>query len=260
MENSKNTSNWLKILIEKLNMHSTAEFCRKADLNRGLVDKLSKDMHSPRLETLQKIKNAFPETNMNWLISGKGNVLEEVQDDDEMKLLELFRAKIKAEGNPRTILKYFVSVEYFVQDQREMDDLETNATAQDVKDQDLMFYRMQLLFLQYRRHLVTDLLNQASNGGPLISGSIPGEKEKYSDLLDQLNNEILKTVKLVRDDFVSNPEETEQDEASETSLDEDLSDDESLSDDVGRDFAELLEYAGKEGELNIDDKELAWES
>ena len=78
-------------------------------------------MHSPRLDTLQKIKNAFPETNMNWLISGKGNVLEEVQDDDEMKLLELFRAKIKAEGNPRTILKYFVSVEYFVQDQREMD-------------------------------------------------------------------------------------------------------------------------------------------
>ena len=64
-----------------------------------------------------------------------------------------------------------------------------------------------------------------------------------------LNNEILKTVKLVKDDVVSNPEETEQDEASETSLDE------SFSDDEGRDFAELLEYAGKEGELNIDDKE-----
>ena len=98
MEYSENTGNWLKILIEKLNMPSTAEFCRKAGLNRGLVDKLSKDMHSPRLDTLQKIKDAFPETNMNWLISGRGNVLEDVQVDDEIKLIELFRTKIKAEG------------------------------------------------------------------------------------------------------------------------------------------------------------------
>ena len=249
MENSENTGNWLKILIEKLNMPSTAEFCRKADLNRGLVDKLSKGMHSPRLDTLQKIKNAFPETNMNWLISGKGNVLEEVQDDDEMKLLELFRAKIKAEGNPRTILKYFVSVEYFVQDQREMDDLETNATAQDVKDQKLMLYRMELLFLQYRRHLVTDLLNQASKGGSLITGYIPGQKEKYSDLLDHLNNEIIKTVKLITDDEVKIPEKKEEDVAPEVPVDEEMSEDEVQQ------WSELLDYAEKMDESNSDEKE-----
>ena len=249
MENSENTGNWLKILIEKLNMPSTAEFCRKADLNRGLVDKLSKDMHSPRLDTLQKIKHAFPETNMNWLISGKGNVLEDVQDDEEIKLTELYRAKIKAEGNSRTIQKYFVSVEYFVQDQSEMDELETNATAQDVKDQDLMFYRMQLLFLQYRRHLVTDLLNQASKGGSLITGYIPGQKEKYSDLLDHLNNEILKTVKLITDDEVKIPEKKEQDVAPETSLDEDVIADEK------RVWTELLEYGQKLEKSDTDEKE-----
>ena len=249
MENSENTGNWLKILIEKLNMPSTAEFCRKSDLNRGLVDKLSKDMHSPRLDTLQKIKHAFPETNMNWLISGRGNVLEDVQDDDEIKLVELFRAKIKAEGNSRTIQKYFVSVEYFVQDQREMDELETNATAQDLKDHDLMYYRMQLLFLQYRRHLVFDLLNQASKGESLITGYIPGQKEKYSELLDHLNNEILKTVKLITDDVENIPEETEQSVTSETSLDEDMSVDER------RQWSELLEYAEEMGESNIEDKE-----
>ena len=249
MENSENTGNWLKILIEKLNMPSTAEFCRKAELNRGLVDKLSKGMHSPRLDTLQKIKDAFPETNMNWLISRKGNVLEDVQDDDEIKLVELFRAKIKAEGISRTIQKYFVSVEYFVQDQREMDELETNATAQDFKDQDLMFYRMQLLFLQYRRHLVTNLLNQASNAGSLIIGSIPGQKEKYSDLLDHLNNEILKIVKLITDDEVKIPEKKEQDVAPETSLDEDVIADEK------RVWTELLEYGQKLEKSDTDEKE-----
>ena len=64
-----------------------------------------------------------------------------------------------------------------------------------------------------------------------------------------MHNEILKTVKLVKDDVVSNPEETEQDEASETSLDEDLSDDE------GREWSELLEYVDEVGEFNIDEKE-----
>ena len=249
MENSENTGNWLKILIEELNMPSTAEFCRKANLNRGLVDKLSKDMHSPRLDTLQKIKNAFPETNMNWLISRQGDVLENVQDDDETKLIKLYRSKLKSAGNPRMIEKFFVSVDYFVEDKREMEEMENNATAQDVKDQDLMLYRMELLFLQYRRHLVSDLLNQASKGGSLITGSISGEKEKYSDLLDHLNNEILKTVKLITDDVVNIPEETEQGVASETSLKEDMSVDERQQ------WSELLEYAEEMGESNIDVKE-----
>ena len=249
MENSENTGNWLKILIEELNMPSTAEFCRKANLNRGLADKLSKDMHSPRLDTLQKIKNAFPETNMNWLISRQGDVLENVQDDDETNLIKLYRSKLKSAGNPRMIEKFFVSVDYFVQDKREMEEMENNATAQDVKDQDLMLFRMELLYFQYRRHLVSDLLNQVSKGGSLITGSISGEKEKYSDLLDHLNNEILKTVKLITDDVVNIPEETEQGVASETSIKEDMSVDERQQ------WSELLEYAEEMGESNIDDKE-----
>ncbi len=222
MENTENQGNWLKLLIHELNMPSTAEFCRKANLNRGLVDKLAADAHSPRLDTLKKIKSAFPETNMNWLISGQGEILVDVQDDDEVKLLKQYRSKIKSEANQRLVEKFSISVDYFVQDQIEMDELENNATAQDVKDQDLMFFRMQLLLLQYRRRLVSDLLLQVPKRGTLITGHIPGLKEKYSDLLDHLNNEILKTVKLVTDDVVNNPEETEQDVASEIYFDEDL--------------------------------------
>ena len=255
MENTENSGNWLKLLIQELNMPSTAEFCRKANLNRGLVDKLAVDAHSPRLDTLQKIKSAFPETNMNWLISGHGEVLVDVQEEDEVKLIKQYRSNIKSDANQRLVEKFSVSVDYFVRDHWEMDELENNATAQGIKDEDLMLFRMELLFFQYRRQLVADLLLQVPKGRTLITGHIPGLKEQYSDLLDHLNDEILKTVKLVKDDVVSNPEETEQDEASETSLDEDLIDDESLSDDVGRDLAELLEYSAKAGELNIDDKE-----
>ena len=249
MENTENQGNWLKLLIHELNMPSTAEFCRKANLNRGLVDKLAADAHSPRLDTLKKIKSAFPETNMNWLISGQGEILVDVQEDDEVKLLKQYRSKIKSEANQILVEKFFVSVEYFVHDHWEMDELENNATAQDVKDKKLFNFRANLLLLQYRRQLAIDLLLQVPKSGTLLTGHIPGLKEKYSDLLDHLNNEILKTVKLVTDDLVSNPEETEQDVASETYLDEDLSDDE------GEAWSELLEYEGEVGEFNIDDKE-----
>ena len=244
-----NENNWVKILINKLGLPSTADFCRKTDLGRGLVDKLSAGDNQPRFDTLKKIKNAFPQTNMNWLISGLGEVVVDVKDDNEVKLLEQYRLKIKTEGNQRLVDKFSVSVDYFVQDHWEMDELENNAKAQDVKDQDLMFFRMQLLLLQYRRRLVSDLLLQVPKSVTLLTGPITGLKEKYSDLLDHLNNEISKTVKLVTDDVVSNPQETEQDVASETFLDEDLSDDE------GREWSELLEYEGEAGEFNIDDKE-----
>jgi len=244
-----NENNWVKILINKLGLPSTADFCRKTDLGRGLVDKLSAGDNQPRFDTLQKIKNAFPQTNMNWLISGQGYVLEDVQDDDEMKFLELFRAKIKSEGNPRTIEKFFVSVDYFVKDQREMDELENNATAQDVKDKDLMLFRMELLLFQYRRQLASDLLLQVPKSGTLLTGHIPGLKEQYSDLLDHLNNEILKTVKLVTDDVVNIPEEAEQDVASEISLDEEVIADER------RNLTELMEYGQKLEKSNSDEKE-----
>ena len=239
-----NENNWVKILINKLGLTSTADFCRKTDLGRGLVDKLSAGDNQPRFDTLQKIKNAFPQTNMNWLISGQGYVLEDVQDDDEMKFLELFRAKIKSEGNPRTIEKFFVSVDYFVKDKREMDELENNAKAQLTKDNELLFSRMDLLFLQYRRHIISDSLKRVPKSDPLYTGI----KEKYSDLLDDHKNQILKTINLIKEDAENITEETEQDVALETSLDEDLSDDE------GQAWSELLEYEGEVGEFNIDDK------
>jgi len=51
-----NENNWVKILINKLGLLSTADFCRKTDLGRGLVDKLSAGDNNPRFDTLVKIK------------------------------------------------------------------------------------------------------------------------------------------------------------------------------------------------------------
>jgi len=129
-----NENNWVKILIDKLELSTTAEFCRKADLGRGLVDKLSAGENRPRFDTLKKIKDAFPKTNLNWLISGVGEVLEDVKDDAEIKLTKLYLSKLKSVENPRFKNYLLASIEHFAQDYTELDEMENNAKAQLVTD------------------------------------------------------------------------------------------------------------------------------
>jgi hypothetical protein len=185
MENKKN---WVKILIDKLELSTTAEFCRKADLGRGLVDKLSAGENQPRFDTLKKIKDAFPHTNMNWLISGEGEVLEDVKDDVEIKLTELYLSKLKRVENSRLKNYLLASIDHFVQDY---------AKEQLVTDTDLMVFHMELFFFQYRRRIVSNTLKQAPEEGTLLTGFVPGRIEKYNELLDLINEQILNSVNLV---------------------------------------------------------------
>ena len=195
-----NEINWVKILINKLELSTTAEFCRKTDLGRGLVDKLSAGDNQPRFDTLIKIKDAFPQTNMNWLVSGKGEVLEDVKDDVEIKLNELYLSKLKRVGDPRLNNYLLASIEHFVEDYTELEVMENNAKAQLDNDLDLMMFHMKLLFFQYRRRIVSNILNQAPKTGSIITGFVPGRIEKYTELLEGINQKILKTVNLVTDD------------------------------------------------------------
>ena len=195
-----NENNWIKILINKLELSTTAEFCRKTDLGRGLVDKLSAGDNQPRFDTLIKIKDAFPQTNMNWLVSGKGEVLEDVKDDVEIKLNELYLSKLKSVGDPRLNNYLLASIEHFAQDYTELEVMENNAKAQLDNDLDLMMFHMTLLFFQYRRRIVSNLLNHAPKTGSIITGFVPGRIEKYTELLEGINQKILKTVNLVKDD------------------------------------------------------------
>ena len=196
----ENENNWVKILINKLELSTTAEFCRKTDLGRGLVDKLSAGDNQPRFDTLIKIKDAFPQTNMNWLVSGKGEVLEDVKDDVEIKLNELYLSKLKRVGDPRLNNYLLASIEHFVKDYTELEVMENNAKAQLDNDLDLMMFHMTLLFFQYRRRIVSNLLNHAPKTGSIITGFVPGRIEKYTELLEGINQKILKTVNLVKDD------------------------------------------------------------
>ena len=54
-----NENNWVKILLDKLELSTTAEFCRKADLGRGLVDKLSLNSDNTIDKAIQTMEEWF---------------------------------------------------------------------------------------------------------------------------------------------------------------------------------------------------------
>ena len=81
-----------------------------------------------------------------------------------------------------------------------MEEMENNAKEQLVTDKHLMMFHMELLFFQYRRRIVSNTLKQAPDEGTILTGFVPGRIEKYNELLDVINEQILNSVNLVTDD------------------------------------------------------------
>ena len=239
----------MKLLIKKLGLPTTAKFCRDTGLSRPLVDKLTSGGNQPRFDTLQKIKSAFPKTNLNWLVSGQGEILEEVTDKKDVNLLKTYR-NIKIKNNSNLTNSFLTSIQFISKDYQEMEEMELNAKAQLIPEKKLNQLKKELLFYQYQRRLVSERIDKISNETTILT-KIYNEKivEELNKLLEKLSQQISKIINLITEDAENITEETEQDVASETSLDEDMSVDER------KQWSELLEYAEEMGESNIDDKE-----
>ena len=199
MVNTENTDNWLRTLIEELEMPSTAEFCRKAGLNRGLVDKLTAGAHSPRMDTLEKIKKAFPQTNMNWLIGGESDVLQPVQDDEELFLLTMYRKYFKEKKESRLTMALATKVEWLIQDEEEFEELERNAKAAGLENDPLFLeFKSRLLIAQKTRQHVS-LVIRLSKQKPRGLLELETTEESYQNRFNELNEQIQKIVNLLDD-------------------------------------------------------------
>ena len=190
-----NEKNWVKILINELGLPSTADFCRKTDLGRGLVDKLSAGDNQPRFDTLVKIKEAFPEVNMNWLVSGRGEILDEVLDDEETVILEMFRKKVKVKNDSRLTMSFLFKLAWFVKEEEEWDQMEINSKAIELEEGELADFGATLLLKQRQRRLVSEVL-QRTPEKPLGLLDKQTRYEKLKELLDQVNNSILSIIDL----------------------------------------------------------------
>ena len=213
----------IKLLIKKLGLPTTAKFCRDTGLSRPLVDKLtSSGGNQPRFDTLQKIKSAFPETNLNWLVSGQGEILEEVTDTKNVDLLKTYRS-VKTKNNSNLTNSFLTSIQFISKEYQEMEEMELNAKAQFILEKELNQFRRELLFYQYQRRLVSERLNKTSDQETLLT-EIYNEKRKVelNRLLEELSQQISKTINLITEDVVNITEEKTQIDSSEIYYDEDL--------------------------------------
>ena len=192
-----NENNWVKILINKLGLPSTADFCRKTDLGRGLVDKLSAGDNQPRFDTLVKIKEAFPQVNMNWLVSGRGEILDEVLDDGETVILEMFRKKVKVKNDSRLTMSFLFKLAWFVKEEEEWDQMEINSKAIELEEGEFADFGSTLLLKQRQRRLVSEVL-QRTPEKPRGLLDMKTRYEELKELLDQVNNSILSVIDLYK--------------------------------------------------------------
>ena len=190
----------MKLLIKKLGLSTTAKFCRDTGLSRPLVDKLTSGGNQPRFDTLQKIKSAFPKTNLNWLVSGQGEILEEVTDKNDVDLLKTYRS-IKIKNNSILTNSFLTSTKSISEEYHEMEEMELNAKAQFILEKELNQLRKELLFFQYQRRLVSERIDKISEESTILT-------EKYNEkiveglnrLLEELSQQISKTINLITED------------------------------------------------------------
>ena len=216
----------IKLLIKNLGLPTTAKFCRDTGLSRPLVDKLtSPEGNQPRFDTLQKIKSAFPETNLNWLVSGQGEALESDPDKKDVDLLNTYR-NIKIKNNSNLTNSFLTSVQFISKEYHEMEEMELNAKAQLIPEKELNQLKKELLFYQYQRRLVSERFKQTSVQKKSLLTEYYNESrlEELRKLIHEVNRKIINTISLITEETVKNPEETMQKDSSEIYHDEYLSD------------------------------------
>lgn len=71
----------IKALIEELNFNANS-FSKEIGLaNNATISKIVRGAGLPSYSTLEKIKEAFPQVNMNWVIADEGEMLMEDTND-----------------------------------------------------------------------------------------------------------------------------------------------------------------------------------
>ena len=191
-----NENNWVRILIKKLGQPTIAEFCRKTDLGRGLVDKLSAGDNQPRFDTLVKIKEAFPQVNMNWLVTSRGEILEEVLDDEETVILELYRKNVKGRNHSRLTMSFVSTVAWVAQEHGELEEMDINSKAVELEDGELAEFRATLLLKQRQRRLISEVLRRTPEK-PRGMLDMQTRYEELKELLGQVNDSIQGIINLL---------------------------------------------------------------
>ncbi|MCF6170378.1 MAG: helix-turn-helix domain-containing protein [Bacteroidales bacterium] len=92
--------NRIKQLLEKKKL-TAAQFAGEVGVQRSAVSHLLSGRNKPSLDFILKIKNRFPEVNLDWLLLGDGKMIEKAPPQEtgvENLQKDLFRGEMDARG------------------------------------------------------------------------------------------------------------------------------------------------------------------
>lgn len=73
-------------LISKFCNGNNIEFSERTGINKATISNLKNGKANPTLDMVYKIQNAFPNINLNWLINGKGDMIENLSTESPKEI------------------------------------------------------------------------------------------------------------------------------------------------------------------------------
>ena len=184
----------IKIFIQHLGI-TTAEFCRKTGLSRQTVDKFKAGIHGPSVESLDKIIKSYPELRLNWLVSGEGMMVERITDDEEDFLIKMYEMEVKSKKDPRLTMSFVSAVQWFAQEHKECEQLDTNIKVLSYNEGEHAEFRATLLLFQSQRRLISEVLRRTPES-PLSLLESVSPIDKLNDRLETLKKDINEVINL----------------------------------------------------------------
>ena len=174
---------------------TTAEFCRKTGLSRQTVDKFKAGIHGPRVESLNKIIKCYPELRLNWLVSGEGMMVQIIPDDEEHYLIKVYEMEVKSKNDPRLNMSFVSAVQWFAQEHKEWEQLDTNIKVLSYNEGEHSEFRSSLLLYQSQRRFISEVLRRTPEGPSSLLDSV-APIDKLNDRLETLKKDINEVINL----------------------------------------------------------------
>ena len=174
---------------------TTAEFCRKTGLSRQTVDKFKAGIHGPRVESLNKIIKCYPELRLNWLVSGEGMMVQRIPDDEEHYLIKVYEMEVKSKNDPRLNMSFVSAVQWFAQEHKEWEQLDTNIKVLSYNEGKHSEFRSSLLLYQSQRRFISEVLRRTPEDPSSLLDSV-APIDKLNDRLETLKKDINEVIKL----------------------------------------------------------------
>ena len=131
---------------------------------------------------------------MNWLVTGMGEILDEVLDDEEAVMLDYYRKNIKAKKDEFLLMDFWSVMEWSAQEYQELKELDLSIKAHSINLKGYQQFSSLVILQQRQRRSFSELLRNTNKGG---LADTEDKRNKLKKSLARITSEIQETIGLV---------------------------------------------------------------